>query len=154
MSGPGPQRLLRRRRHRRRHRDERRVCFGARRCPVWCPLVTCGRRRVDRRRRVLVLVLVLLMTVRVRLRLRREPRLGPRLEHVTGDTRELVAVRRQMRVREALLCLWVRQDIRWGLLRKRLGRVRGVQPVDERRSATVTEAARRRRDRHTLWLLL
>jgi hypothetical protein len=153
MSRPGPQRLLLLLLLLLRRRDERRVCFGARRRPVWGPLVTCGR-RVDRRRRVLVLVLVLLMTVRVRLRLRREPRLGPRLEHVTGDTRELVAVRRQMRIREALLCLWVGQYIRWDLLRKRLGRVRGVQLVDERRSATATEAARRRRDRHTLWLLL
>jgi hypothetical protein len=121
--------------------------------------MTCGMRRVHRHRRVLVLVLVVLVTVRVRLRLRLgcEPRLGPRLEHVTGDTRELIAVRRQMHVREALLCLWrVGQDVRRGLRRKRLGRVRGVQLVDERRSATAApaEAARRRRDRHTLWLLL
>jgi hypothetical protein len=135
--------------------DERRVCFSAWGCPVWHALMTCGMRRVHRYRRVLVLVLLLLITVRVRLRLRLrcEPRLGPRLEHITGDTRKLIAVRRQMHIREALLCLWwVGQDIWRGLRCKRLGCMRrGVQLVDERCSATATpaEAAHCRRDRHS-----
>jgi hypothetical protein len=65
---------------------------------------------------------MLLMTVRVRVRVRsREPRLRRRLEHVTRDASQLVAMRRQMRVSETLrlrLLLLCRmgQDIRWGLL--------------------------------------
>jgi hypothetical protein len=127
LSRPGPQRLLWLRR-----RDERRVCFRAWWRPVWRPLVTCGRRRVHGRRRVLVLVLVLMLLVLVLVTMRmrlmwRKPRFGRRLEHVTGNSRELFAMRWQMRVRKALLCLrWVGQDVRWGLLCERLGGVRGV----------------------------
>lgn len=105
--------------------------------------MTCGSWHVHRRRGLLVL-----LTVRVRMRLRRgvcEPRLVTRLEHVTRNPSQLVAVHRQMRVRKTLRLCRMGQDIRRGpLLCVRLGWVR-VQLVYERRAATsATEATRSR----------
>jgi hypothetical protein len=111
--------------------------------------MACGLRRVYRCPSVLVLML---MAVRMG---RRQPRLCSWLKHVAWHPRKLLAVRWQVRVREALYLRGVGKDVRrWGLLRERVGRVR-IHRVHERcAAAAATEAARPRREGHSLWLLL
>ena len=64
---------------------------------------------------------MLLMTVRVCMRVAlrsgcSEPCLWSRLEHVTWNSTQLVAMRRQMRVGKILCLRWMGQDIRRSLL--------------------------------------
>jgi len=90
---------------------------------------------------------MLLMTVRVCMRVpvRRgccEPCLWSRLEHVTRNSSQLVAMRWQMRVSKTLCLRWMGQDIRWSLLLGEcIWRVR-VQLIYERRAAATAEASR------------
>jgi hypothetical protein len=115
--------LSRRRRRRRycgsqRRPYERRVCFRTLRRPVRRRLMACGRLCVDRP----CSVLMRLMTVRMSLS-GSEPCLRWGMEHVTRNTPQLIAVGRQVRVREGLRLRRVGQNVRRGLLCERFGRV-------------------------------
>jgi hypothetical protein len=90
---------------------------------------------------------MLLMTVRLCMRVpvRRgccEPRVWSRLEHVTRNSSQLVAMRRQMRVSKTLCLCRMGQDIRWSLLLGKCVRRVRVQLIYEWRVAATAEASR------------